>query len=165
MYLDDKNVGRAIVRHLDDRSRLVTDGAQTYKFITDKHESVEPFQVRMDSRDVHNATPLKASSVSSSAVCRRVPAHGQGSILTATWPSSIPHEHPRETRDRRWPSAPALRSKASRASGSCIKQLIKGKRLSISEQLVFDWMKKPQINICAHCKSSDSKERRREHRR
>jgi len=56
MYLDDRNVRGAIVRHLDERSRLVTDGAQTYKFITDKHESVDHSKYEWTRGDVHTNT-------------------------------------------------------------------------------------------------------------
>jgi transposase-like protein len=56
MYLDDKNVRGAIAKHLDDRSRLVTDGAQTYKFITDKHESVDHSKYEWTRGDVHTNT-------------------------------------------------------------------------------------------------------------
>jgi transposase-like protein len=44
MYLDDKNIRGALVQHLDERSRLVTDGAQSYKYVMpnkEQHESVD----------------------------------------------------------------------------------------------------------------------------
>jgi transposase-like protein len=53
MYLDDKNVRHALTEHLDERSRLVTDGANTYKFQTDKHESVDHSKFEWARGDVH----------------------------------------------------------------------------------------------------------------
>jgi transposase-like protein len=44
MHLDDKNIRGALAQHLDERSRLVTDGAQSYKFVMPtpaQHESVD----------------------------------------------------------------------------------------------------------------------------
>lgn len=56
MYLDDKNVRSHIFKHLDDRSRLVTDGAKTYQFITDSHESVDHSKYEWARGDVHTNT-------------------------------------------------------------------------------------------------------------
>src|ERR1035441_5785483 len=42
--------------HLDDRSRLVTDGANVYKFQTDKHESVDHSKREWVRGDVHTNT-------------------------------------------------------------------------------------------------------------
>lgn len=56
MYIDDRNVRGAITQHLDDRSRLLTDGAQTYKFIMDKHESVDHSKYEWTRGDVHTNT-------------------------------------------------------------------------------------------------------------
>jgi transposase-like protein len=56
MYLDDKNIRSALTRHLDDRSRLVTDGAVSYKFQTDKHESVDHSKFEWARGDVHTNT-------------------------------------------------------------------------------------------------------------
>jgi transposase-like protein len=56
MYLDDKNVRGALVKHLDDRSRLVTDGSTVYKFQTDKHESVDHSKYEWARGDVHTNT-------------------------------------------------------------------------------------------------------------
>ncbi len=56
MYLDDKNIRGALAKHLDDRSRLVTDGAQTYKFVMptpDQHESVDHSKFEWKRGDVH----------------------------------------------------------------------------------------------------------------
>lgn len=44
MYLDDKNIRGALNEHLDERSRLVTDGSQSYKFVMptpEQHEFVD----------------------------------------------------------------------------------------------------------------------------
>ncbi|MGH9640919.1 MAG: IS1595 family transposase [Terriglobales bacterium] len=56
MFLDDKNVRGALVAHLDERSRLVTDGAQTYKFQVDSHESVDHSKFEWARGDVHTNT-------------------------------------------------------------------------------------------------------------
>jgi transposase-like protein len=56
MYIDDRNVRGALAKHLDDRSRLLTDGAQTYKFVTDKHESVDHSKYEWTRGDVHTNT-------------------------------------------------------------------------------------------------------------
>ncbi len=44
------------MRHLDDRSRLVTDGSVSYKFQTDKHESVDHSKYEFVRGDVHTNT-------------------------------------------------------------------------------------------------------------
>lgn len=59
MYLDHRNVRRAIYEHLDDKSRLVTDGAQTYKFVMptlEQHESVDHSKHEWVRGDVHTNT-------------------------------------------------------------------------------------------------------------
>jgi transposase-like protein len=56
MYLDDKNVRGALVAHLHPDSRLVTDGSVTYKFQTDKHESVDHSKYEWARGDVHTNT-------------------------------------------------------------------------------------------------------------
>jgi transposase-like protein len=56
MYLDDKNVRDHLVKHLDDRSRLVTDGSTVYKFQTEKHESVDHSKYEWSRGDVHTNT-------------------------------------------------------------------------------------------------------------
>jgi hypothetical protein len=59
MYLDDKNVRGALVEHLDNKSRLVTDGAQTYKFVMptkEQHESVDHSKYEWARGDVHTNT-------------------------------------------------------------------------------------------------------------
>jgi transposase-like protein len=56
MYLDDKNVRDHLVKHLDGRSRLVTDGSTVYKFQTDKHESVDHSKYEWARGDVHTNT-------------------------------------------------------------------------------------------------------------
>jgi transposase-like protein len=56
MYLDDKNVRGALVQHLDDRSRLVTDGSTVYKGQSQKHESVDHSKYEWARGDVHTNT-------------------------------------------------------------------------------------------------------------
>ena len=56
MYLDDKNVRSALVRHLDDRSRLVTDGFTVYRGQSEKHESVDHSKFEWTRGDVHTNT-------------------------------------------------------------------------------------------------------------
>ena len=56
MYLDDKNVRNALFQHLHDDSRLVTDGAQTYKFQVRNHESVDHSKYEWARGDVHTNT-------------------------------------------------------------------------------------------------------------
>jgi len=56
MYLADKNIRGALVQHLDERSRLVTDGAQSYKFVMptkEQHESVDHSKFEWTRGDVH----------------------------------------------------------------------------------------------------------------
>jgi transposase-like protein len=59
MYLDHRNVRSALVKHLHEDSRLVTDGAQTYKFVMPKkeqHESVDHSKFEWARGDVHTNT-------------------------------------------------------------------------------------------------------------
>jgi hypothetical protein len=59
MYLDHKNVRRALGEHLHRESRLVTDGAQAYKFVMplkDQHESVDHSKFEWTRGDVHTNT-------------------------------------------------------------------------------------------------------------
>ena len=59
MYLDHRNVRRAIDVHLHMDSRLVTDGAQAYKFVMptqDQHESVDHSKYEWVRGDVHTNT-------------------------------------------------------------------------------------------------------------
>jgi len=56
MYLDDKNIRGALVAHLDERSRLVTDGSVSYKFQVDNHESVDHSKYEWARGDVHTNT-------------------------------------------------------------------------------------------------------------
>jgi len=56
MYLDDKNIRGALGKHLHDDSRLVTDGAQVYKFQVMKHESVDHSKYEWARGDVHTNT-------------------------------------------------------------------------------------------------------------
>ena len=59
MYLDHKNVRKAVRQHLDQDSRLVTDGAQHFKFIMptkDQHESVDHSKFEFVRGDVHTNT-------------------------------------------------------------------------------------------------------------
>jgi hypothetical protein len=58
-YLDDKNIRSALDKHLDERSRLVTDGAQTYRFYMPspaQHESVDHSKFEWKRGDVHTNT-------------------------------------------------------------------------------------------------------------
>jgi len=59
MYLDDKNIRGALRKHLHDDSRLVTDGAQSYKFMMprkEQHESVDHSKFEWARGDVHTNT-------------------------------------------------------------------------------------------------------------
>jgi transposase-like protein len=59
MYLDDKNVRGALMTHLDEKSRLVTDGSTVYKFVMptkDQHESVDHSKYEWARGDVHTNT-------------------------------------------------------------------------------------------------------------
>jgi transposase-like protein len=56
MYLDDKNVRGALVKHLHEDSRLVTDGATVYKFQVRTHESVDHSKCEWARGDVHTNT-------------------------------------------------------------------------------------------------------------
>jgi transposase-like protein len=59
MYLDHRNVRRAIDAHLHMDSRLVTDGAQAYRFVMpkkDQHESVDHSKFEWARGDVHTNT-------------------------------------------------------------------------------------------------------------
>jgi transposase-like protein len=59
MYLDHKNVRKALNEHLHSESRLVTDGAQTYKFVMaskEQHESVDHSKFEWTRGDVHTNT-------------------------------------------------------------------------------------------------------------
>jgi transposase-like protein len=56
MYLDDKNIRGVLVEHLHDDSRLVTDGAQAYKYQVEKHESVDHSKFEWARGDVHTNT-------------------------------------------------------------------------------------------------------------
>jgi transposase-like protein len=56
MYLDDKNIRGALVEHLHQESRLVTDGSVSYKFQTDLHESVDHSKYEWARGDVHTNT-------------------------------------------------------------------------------------------------------------
>lgn len=56
MHLDDKNIRGALAKHLDERSRLVTDGSNVYKFQVEKHESVDHSKFEWKRGDVHTNT-------------------------------------------------------------------------------------------------------------
>jgi transposase-like protein len=59
MYLDDKNIRGALVKHLNDDSRLVTDGSTVYKFVMatkEQHESVDHSKFEWTRGDVHTNT-------------------------------------------------------------------------------------------------------------
>lgn len=58
-YLDDRNIRQALNEHLDERSRLVTDGSTTYKFVMPtpaQHESVDHSKFEWTRGDVHTNT-------------------------------------------------------------------------------------------------------------
>jgi transposase-like protein len=56
MYLDHRNVRAALVKHLHEDSRLVTDGAQAYRFMVKDHESVDHSKFEWVRGDVHTNT-------------------------------------------------------------------------------------------------------------
>ncbi len=56
MHLDDKNIRSALARHMDEKSRLVTDGAQAYKCQVVNHESVDHSKFEWKRGDVHTNT-------------------------------------------------------------------------------------------------------------
>jgi transposase-like protein len=59
MYLDDKNIRGALNEHLDNRSRLVTDGSTSYKFYMptpEQHASVDHSKYEWKRGDVHTNT-------------------------------------------------------------------------------------------------------------
>ena len=58
MFLDHRTVRSALYRHLDPKSRLVTDKAQSYKFFVEpgKHESVDHSKGEYVRGDVHTNT-------------------------------------------------------------------------------------------------------------
>jgi transposase-like protein len=59
MYLDHRNVRNALSKHLNDASRLVTDGSNSYKFFMpskDQHESVDHSKREWVRGDVHTNT-------------------------------------------------------------------------------------------------------------
>jgi transposase-like protein len=56
MFLDHRNVRDALNEHLHENSRLVTDGAQHYKFQVRKHESVDHSKYEWVRGDVHTNT-------------------------------------------------------------------------------------------------------------
>jgi transposase-like protein len=59
MYLDDKNVRGAVIDHLDEKSRLVTDGSTVYKTVMpnqSQHESVDHSKYEWARGDVHTNT-------------------------------------------------------------------------------------------------------------
>jgi transposase-like protein len=58
-YLDDRNIRQALDEHLDERSRLVTDGSTSYKFVMPtpgQHESVDHSKFEWTRGDVHTNT-------------------------------------------------------------------------------------------------------------
>jgi transposase-like protein len=56
MFLDEKSVRDAMVKHLHDDSRLVTDGSTVYKGQVLKHESVDHSKYEWARGDVHTNT-------------------------------------------------------------------------------------------------------------
>jgi hypothetical protein len=56
MYLDDRNIRHALVEHLHEDSRLVTDGSNTYRGQVLNHESVDHSKHEWARGDVHTNT-------------------------------------------------------------------------------------------------------------
>jgi hypothetical protein len=56
LHLDERNVRQALVEHLHDDSRLVTDGSTTYKGQVLNHESVDHSKFEWSRGDVHTNT-------------------------------------------------------------------------------------------------------------
>ena len=56
MVLDHRTVRDALFDHLHEDTRLVTDGAQSYRFMTKKHESVDHSKFEFVRGDVHTNT-------------------------------------------------------------------------------------------------------------
>jgi transposase-like protein len=56
LVLDDRNIRGALIEHMDERSRLVTDGSQSYKYQVEKHESVDHAKFEWARGDVHTNT-------------------------------------------------------------------------------------------------------------
>jgi transposase-like protein len=59
VYLDHRNIRKALYQNLDFKSRLVTDGAQSYKFVMPtkaQHESVDHSKFEWVRGDVHTNT-------------------------------------------------------------------------------------------------------------
>lgn len=56
VYLDHKTISGVLTKHMDERSRLVTDGAAHYKAVNEKHESVDHSKFEFVRGDVHTNT-------------------------------------------------------------------------------------------------------------
>jgi transposase-like protein len=56
VFLDERGVRGALTQHLDDRSRLVTDGSNAYVGQSDKHEAVDHSKYEWARGDVHTNT-------------------------------------------------------------------------------------------------------------
>jgi len=56
MFLDHRNVRRTLMKHIHEDSRLVTDGANYYRFTGLKHESVDHSKYEWVRGDVHTNT-------------------------------------------------------------------------------------------------------------
>jgi transposase-like protein len=56
IHLDGKDVRTALTQNFDDRSRLLTDGSNSYKGQADKHESVDHSKFEWTRGDVHTNT-------------------------------------------------------------------------------------------------------------
>jgi transposase-like protein len=56
VFLDERGVRGALVEHLHETSRLVTDGSNSYKFQVAKHESVDHAKYEWARGDVHTNT-------------------------------------------------------------------------------------------------------------
>jgi transposase-like protein len=56
VFLDERGVRGALVEHLHEASRLVTDGSNSYKFQVAKHESVDHSKFEWARGDVHTNT-------------------------------------------------------------------------------------------------------------
>lgn len=87
LTLTEKTVREHLITHLDERSRLVTDGSQMYKFQVINHESEDHSKLNGPAA---MSTPRrwKATSASSSVDSSAPTSTWTRSTRTATWPSS-----------------------------------------------------------------------------
>jgi len=142
IYLDDKNIRGALDEHLDSRSRLVTDGSQSYKFYmptAEQHESVDHSKYEWKRGDVHTNTLEGFFSIFKRGLVG-VYQHMDKKHLDRYLAEFDFRMNTRAKLGIDNSQRPPLRWRLLRASDSPIKQLIRGKRLSITQQLVFEWM-------------------------